>query len=200
MEINIKQTALAIKEGDEQAFQKFYDAYFAKLYRFLLTILRDPDDAEDVTSVAFIYVWDNRGKLRQPEQLVSWLYQVGKHRAFDLLRRLVAQPRISLTELHDNLSVHAFDSERLFEKIYASQILTRLLREVSDEDRAMLYLRFAEELSFSEIGERLGIAAVTARVRTHRIIKYLKTSLLEGSADSVSFVTRPAPKTAPSYD
>ena len=96
MEINLKELAESIKSGNEEAFRQFFDIYFPKVYRFLLAMLRSSDDAEVVTSIAFIYVWDNREKLRDSEQLVAWLYQIARHRALDYIRKNKSSRTLSL--------------------------------------------------------------------------------------------------------
>ena len=55
----------ALKEGSHQAFRHFFDRYKKRVYSFLLGILRSSSDAEELTQVVFIKVWENLEKLNQ---------------------------------------------------------------------------------------------------------------------------------------
>ncbi len=177
MELDVKQTATEIQNGNQEAFKAFYEAYFAKIYSFLLTILHSPEDAEDVTSIAFIYVWDNRGKLRNPEQLVSWLYQIAKHRAFDFRRKRLSQSLTSLDGLEEVIPDNAVSAEDIVDQYLTGRFTEGLLSVLSDHERSIIHLRFAEDLDFQEISNRLNVNSVAVRVRMHRIIKKLRKEL-----------------------
>ena len=185
--MDIKQTAIEIQKGNEQAFKAFYDAYFGRIYSFLLTILHNPQDAEDVTSIAFIYVWDNRGKLRQPSLLVSWLYQIAKHRAFDYRRKYLNAGRVDLEEIEDILASDASSPEDFADQFFKGRLAEDLLSGLRDDERALLHLRFAEDLDFRAIAERLGSNAIAVRVRMHRIIKKLQKETGEDPESKKSF-------------
>lgn len=181
-ETKIKELATRIREGDEAAFREFYDLYFDRIFRFLMTILRNPDDAEDVTSTAFIYVWDSRERLQKPELLVSWAYQVAKHRAFDLIRK----NKTATSPLEDALEVAdgRESAETQMDGFYSKQFADSLLKNLSEDERVLIHLSFAEGLNSREIGERLDITGIAVRVRLHRTIKKLQGILKENADES----------------
>ena len=178
-ETDIEKLGERIRSGDVKAFEAFYDAYFAKLYRFLMAILKNPEDAEDVTSIAFTYVWNNRGKLRDSKQIVSWLYQVAKHRALDQLRK--NKPNVSLEGFED-LIPETREPSKNMDQYFDGKVAEKFLENLSVEERSVVYLRFSESLTFSEIAEVLGSSSVTVRVRMHRIIKKLKKAAGENGS------------------
>ena len=171
MEINLKELAESIKSGNEEAFRQFFDIYFPKVYRFLLAMLRSSDDAEDVTSIAFIYVWNNRAQLRQPDQLVAWLYQIGRHRAFDHIRREKNRRFVSVEEIGEFLPDGRVNIEDDADKYFSKKFLDKFLEGLSLEDRALIHLRFAEDLPFDQIGKILEASPITIRVRFPLVIK-----------------------------
>ena len=189
MEINLKELAESIKSGNEEAFRQFFDIYFPKVYRFLLAMLRSSDDAEDVTSIAFIYVWDNREKLRDSEQLVAWLYQIARHRALDYIRKNKSSRTLSLEGFEEFLPDGKSSLDVLTDHYYTSQYVEGLLSKLSESERAVVYLRFGEGLSFNEIAQRLGMASIAVRVRMHRIIKKLQKRIDDDG--EASFQHRP---------
>lgn len=184
MDLDIEQTAKQIQNGDEKAFKRFYDAYFERVFRYLMTILRNPQDAEDVTSTAFIYVWNNRGKLRKPDQLVSWLYQIAKHRSFDFIRKKKNNKTLSIEGFEEILPDDNIEPEEKADKFFTKQFTKELLDSLSKVERSIVHLRFVEDLTYAEISERLDMTSVALRVRMHRIIKKLQKELDEEYDDS----------------
>src|SRR3989344_3276619 len=175
--MDIKELAEKIQQGDEEAFKQLFDAYFGKIYGFLLTILGNSAEAEDVTSITFIYVWDNRGKLRKPELLVSWLYQIAKHRAFDRRRKIIREAAMALDGLEETVSDGAEALEVNVDRYYSSRFTSSLLSGLTDDERAILHLRYSEDLSFEEIAARVDASSVAVRVRVPRIIKKLQKEM-----------------------
>ena len=184
-DINIKQIAQSIQNGDEQVFKEFYEAYFPRIFRFIAAILKNPDDAEDVTSLAFIYVWDNSKKLQKGELLASWLYQIAKHRALDFLRKKASRPTTSLEGFEDSFE-SGEHADRSAQNYFQARQVEILLSDLSGEERALIYLRFVEDLSFEDIAERTGSRSVTIRVRYHRAIKKLQKNVKNKEDDSLT--------------
>ena len=196
MDTNIVELAKRMQENDENAFREFFDIYFDKLYRFLLTILRNSEDSEDVTSTAFIYVWNNRAQLRQPDQLVAWLYQIGRHRAFDHIRREKNRRFVSVEEIEEFLPDGRVNIEDDADKYFSKKFLDKFLEGLSLEDRALIHLRFAEDLPFDQIGKILEASPIAVRVRFHRVVKKLQRKADDGTFGHL----RPSPATKELYD
>lgn len=75
-----------IKQGDKEALKEIYVAYAGFLFHFLLGILRNRENAEDVTSEFFIKLWDIADKYVPGTGHRAWLSRIARNMAVDFLR------------------------------------------------------------------------------------------------------------------
>ena len=75
-----------IKQGDKEALKEIYVAYAGFLFHFLLGILRNRENAEDVTSEFFIKLWDLADKYVPGTGHRAWLSRIARNMAVDFLR------------------------------------------------------------------------------------------------------------------
>lgn len=127
-------------------------------------ILRDREDAEEAVQEAMIRAWRNHGKCRTPATPLPWLVQITRNEALRLAER---RQRRQASEIHDERPDRdAGDSglERMLETVATEQALS-LLRP---EDRALIRLRYVEDLTQGQVAARLGVPEGTVKVRLHR--------------------------------
>jgi DNA-directed RNA polymerase specialized sigma24 family protein len=66
--------------GDREAFAAIYDRYAPRIYDFLRSLLRDPDEAADALQDTFLVAGARLHQLRDPDRLRPWLYAIARHR------------------------------------------------------------------------------------------------------------------------
>ena len=71
-----KETVIKASKGDKDAFAKLYYCFFKDFYNFALYSLGNPEDAADVVADAFVEIWRNIGKLRNPEAFSTWAFRI----------------------------------------------------------------------------------------------------------------------------
>ena len=74
--------------GDSQAFDLLYEAYFPRVYRFALSRLGDPAEAEDVTQEVFFTVFNVLGSFRGQSSLLVWIFGITRHTVIRRFRRV----------------------------------------------------------------------------------------------------------------
>ncbi|MGE0752502.1 MAG: RNA polymerase sigma factor [Variibacter sp.] len=78
----------AVAKGDEEAFERLYNATRAKLYGVVLRILRRPDLADEVVQETYLKIWRNAGnfnpRLATP---ITWMVAIARNGALDILRK-----------------------------------------------------------------------------------------------------------------
>ncbi len=70
---------LQAQAGDQRAFDALALADYARLYRVAHGILRDPSHAEDATQQAYLDIWRNIARLRDPARFEAWSYRLLVH-------------------------------------------------------------------------------------------------------------------------
>ncbi|MCE6989841.1 RNA polymerase sigma-70 factor [Dyadobacter sp. CY323] len=78
---------LRISEGDEKAYEIFFDFYYGRLYPFVLKFTKSAADAEEVLQETFVRIWLNRDKLPELENINGWIYRVASRECLTFLRK-----------------------------------------------------------------------------------------------------------------
>lgn len=172
------------QEGDIQAFERLYKRYSKDVYTMALRMVCSKDLAEEVTQEVFISVYKNIGKFQFQSAFTTWLYRIVYRRAADLFRKigkykdkevLFAQneqsnPVNEIRDLNEN------PSDRLLEKERNEQI-EAAMNSLSPKQRAIMILRYVQNLSYEEIGEVLGCRIGTVKSRLNRAHKTMEKKL-----------------------
>ena len=156
---------LAMTRGEQTALGELYERHVARVLLVVRSILGDSWLVGDVAQDVFLEAWRSathydpaRGTVR------AWLVVRARCRALDLVRSKAYKSRTALDEQEN--STH---EPKSVEAMY----LTRALTRVTPEEREVLFLGYFEELSSSEIAERLAIPVGTVKSRTRSALRKL---------------------------
>jgi RNA polymerase sigma-70 factor (ECF subfamily) len=162
---DVSRKALALAAGgDHAAFTALVAAYNDDLMRMSYVILGDRSLAEDAVQNAWAKVWQRLHTLRDPSKVRSWLVAIAANEARQVARRI----RRASTASWDGYGAEA-DPEQVD--------LRDALANLSVDDRRLLALRYALDLTSAEVGEVLGLSAGAVRSRVMRIIAGLRAEL-----------------------
>lgn len=90
----IDEIVLAAKAGSTEAFAKLHDVYSRRLYKTILTITKNPEDAEDALQDALLRAYLGFRTFEGRSQVYSWLTRIAINSALMVLRRKRACPEI----------------------------------------------------------------------------------------------------------
>ena len=150
------------------------------LYRFALSLSREPSDAADLTQQTFL-LWALRGhQLREHSKVKTWLFTT-LYREFlrDERRRCRDVETSSETELPD-LQIPAVAANQL-----DGEAAVRTLLSLEEIYRAPLSLFYLQEHSYKEIGEILNIPVGTVMSRISRGKTQLRQQLADGEHQTI---------------
>jgi RNA polymerase sigma factor (sigma-70 family) len=153
-------------------FEEVYVLYADRVYRFCVSLLRDPSDAEDVTANTFMAAYAAYSRVRPPAtELKPWLFRIARNASIDRLRgrartgRLLEVLRLSRPARQEVESAALIRGE-LRDVVNALATLRR-------RERELVGMRVAGELSYAEIGAVLGISEQAAKSATRRALARL---------------------------
>ena len=163
-----RRLAARLRAGDADALADVHEACGAATFGLLVRMLGDRAAAEDVQQQVFTEVWQRAGAY-DPRRagLLTWVLTIARSRAIDHLRRRVPEPRDP--QLPDPRTVDP-GADALLERWRLAQLLGRL----PEAERALLRLRFYEDLSQSEITAATGIPIGTVKARMVRGLTRLR--------------------------
>jgi len=158
----------AVASQDEAALAQLYDRYRVILLGFLVRILNNREEAEDVLQEVFLQVWrraadfdENRGRP------FTWLVTLARSRGIDRLRALAARERVAVAGAKDELEAVSDAASDAFRSEQRG-LVTSALAQLPDEQQRPLMLAYFDGLTQTEIAARLGapLGTVKTRMRT----------------------------------
>lgn len=151
-------------------FRKVYDLYFRDVYKYALSLSRDPHVAEEVTQETFFKALKTIDSFRGQCRLYVWLCQIAKNTYFTYSRKQNRAVPEAEGLSGESLEDHLLTKESAFE-------IHKALHRLSEPYKEVFSLRVFGELPFSQIGELFGKTESWARVTYHRARMKIKEEM-----------------------
>jgi len=166
--------------GDQNAYGALVRKYQNMVYRLALSIIGDCEAAEDVAQETFLRAYESLPRLQKPASFAAWIAGIARNLCRNLLRKRKNTP-LSLDYLAELGHEISAPGETPDHRIELFEAMRRIIAEMPPKYREVLDLRTAEEYSYNEIADFLGISlnAVKSRVY-HAKAEVLKRARKEG--------------------
>jgi len=128
------------------------------------------DEVEDVVQEALLRAWRHRSAVRDPARTSEWLATIVRREAFRLRQRPRPDPRPDI-----GLDIGLEDAEITSMPLRAD--VSAALHRLGAEDRTLLRLRYAEDLTEAAIASEMDLPLGTVKVRLHRARGKLRRTL-----------------------
>ena len=174
-----RELVRSAQAGSEDAFSDLVGKYHERIYRIAVRIVRDPDEADEVTQEAFARAVTALDRFDFRASFYTWLVSIARNAAFDALRSMQRRSRYRTAE--DGLD--HFEAEGLGDPVRASTdseavtIVHQALGRLRDRDRTLIVLREYEGLQYEEIARVLGCSVGTVESGLHRARKRMRQFL-----------------------
>ncbi|MBA3351603.1 MAG: sigma-70 family RNA polymerase sigma factor [Blastocatellia bacterium] len=170
--------------GDEFAFELIFDRHKRMVAGLAGRYFRRNEQIEEIIQISFAKAFVDLTGFRGAHDLslASWLSRIAVNTCLDTLRHQKRKPENLCCELTDgeaeSLVELVSDRGRNAEKDLLDRDLTeKLLARVGDEDRALLQMLYAEDMSVAEIAELTGWSASKVKIKAWRARKSLRRIL-----------------------
>ncbi len=171
----------ALRQGDEHAFRCLFEQERSRLFRFVLKILNDEDEAKNVVQETFAEAYRQIESFRGDSKVSTWLFSIARHLAYGVLRKAkrhnyLEHDTIEYINATQDVDADANAPERV-ERTERKAIIREAIDQLPDHYQRVIELRDLEERSTAETAEALGLTNVNVRVRLHRARKELRDHL-----------------------
>ncbi len=182
--VGVESEVAQLRRGDPNALSALLMRYQNRLYRYLLRMVHEQAEAEDLFQQTWVRVAEKIAQFDVRRNFEPWLFALARNLAIDHLRRVRpssldepigrAQPDITVG---DRLaSSHRPVLDGILERERAGQ-LASALETLSVSYREVLSLRFEEEMKLEEIAEVLAIPLSTVKTRLQRALEKMRQTL-----------------------
>lgn len=177
MEINSYSTysdselLVFLRAGDKKAFEEFYNRYHKPVYRYLVSLVKITEIAEDLVHEIFVKLWDIREKLVIKDNFKGYLFWMCHNKAADTTKK-IATERI----LKDQLLLHYYQHLSTVENHTLEQmqrydnLIEEALNSLSPQRRKVYELCKRQGKSYQE-------AAAELQISTHTVKEHMSCAL-----------------------
>ena len=183
------------KAGELGAFEALTTRYERRVYSLALRILRQEQDAEDVTQQAFLTALEHLDGFRGEASFATWLLRIATHAALKVIRKRKGLETISLeaateaagddgTVPHPEFIADWRQSpEQLVHRNEIQRLLEEALAQLDERHRLVFLLRDVEGMSVKETAEALGLTEANVKVSLLRARLRLRERLTRALGD-----------------
>ena len=166
----------AVNEGDEQAFALLMERYKKPVYHMILKMVRNVDDAEDLTIEAFTKAFKNLYKFKKDYTFSTWLFRIATNNAIDFIRKKKLDTMSLNTSYQDesgsSMTIDVKDKNlNPQEEAIKSQkieLIQLFVTKLPAKYQRLVRLRYFKELSYEEIARELEAPLGTVKAQLHR--------------------------------
>ncbi len=165
---------LLMKEGDKEAFRCLYEETAKSVYGYALSLLKNPQDAEEAMQDAYLTVWNQAERYHSDGKPMAWIFTITRNLCYMRLRRQTSQNGVSLDELREQEG--GWEPGELCDAIESApekQVLLEALKSLKEEERSIILLHDASGMKHREIAELLDMPLPTVLSKYHRAMKKL---------------------------
>lgn len=167
---------LAVAEADEQAYAVLMERYKRPVYHMILKMVRNIDDAEDLTIEAFAKAFRNLHRFKKDYTFSTWLFRIATNNAIDFIRKKRLETMSLDTSFHDDngdavqidVEDHNLNPQEEAIKSQKIELIQLFVTKLPPKYQRLVRLRYFKEYSYEEIAEELNAPLGTIKAQLHR--------------------------------
>lgn len=183
---------LAKEKGDEKAYAELMQRYKKPVYHMILKMVRNVDDADDLTIEAFSKAFRNLKKFNPEFTFSTWLFRIATNNCIDFIRKKKLDTfsinssykddngdsmDIDIKDVNLNPQEEAIKSEKI-------TIIQAIVTKLPPKYQVLVKLRYFQELSYEEIATEIDAPLGTVKAQLHRA-RELLYDLVKNRRDAI---------------
>lgn len=187
-----EQLVSAYAAGDNNAFDQLLKRHKARLFNFILLMVKDSDLADDIFQETFVkaIVTIRQGRYNDQGKFIAWIYRIARNLIIDSYRQDKMENQLSTDDENgvNLLNRSEFSEGTVEDTLIGMQIeedLRALVTELPESQRQVVDMRFYQNLSFKEIAALTGVSINTALGRMRYAILNLRRMARERSVSLI---------------
>jgi len=166
----------AVQGNDEQAYARLMQRYKRPVYHMILKMVRNVDDAEDLTIESFAKAFKSLHKFKKDFTFSTWLFRIATNNTIDFIRRKKLNT-LSISSAYtdsegETVSIEVEDEnlnpQEQAIKMQKEELMQIFVDKLPPKYQKLVRLRYFEELSYEEIAQHLEAPLGTVKAQLHR--------------------------------
>ena len=164
-----------IQQGDKEAFGTLFDKYANLVFKVASHYIRNRRDAMDIVQDVFLKAYRAIGEIRDYDKCKSWLCRIALHTSLNWQRAQKNMP-VAIGDAMDVAEITQ-DATTSSASTFCNKKVWAAINELNDEWRAIVMLKYMDNMSYAQIAEVLGVSMATVRNKMYRAKSRLKEIL-----------------------
>lgn len=160
------------KKGDEGAFNELVRRYQERIYRLCHRMVRNADDAQDLTQDAFVKAYLSLGKFREKSTFYTWIYRIAVNLCINFSRRDRGPRRVAPEPVSGN-------PETELTMRATKRAIDEAISRLPPRQRAVFVMRQYEGMSYEEISQVTRRSVGSLKANHHHAVFKLRDMLKE---------------------
>jgi len=175
IDLNDQQSLwIRLRAGEEPALFNLYKQLYNPLFNYAFILFKERENVEDAINQMFLELWENRLNLKPVSNVKSYL--------FTYLRRKISREKavVSRTQLPTAETFERSIMDYIIELQVEEELrenIFKAINKLTGRQKQLIMLRFYEDLEYSEISEKTGLATQSVYNNIHQAIKLLRADL-----------------------
>ncbi|KAF0130709.1 MAG: RNA polymerase sigma-70 factor ECF subfamily [Bacteroidetes bacterium] len=146
-----------VLKGQVNAYRVLVDKYQRPVYNLLIRMIHDRDEARELTQVVFVKAYEALATVSGDHKFFSWVYRIAVNTALNYLKKQKNNVGIEYLKNVEDEREDTYD-EREYQLQYA-------VNQLKEKYRAVIVLKYYEQLSYKEVAYSLQISEQKVRSR-----------------------------------
>jgi RNA polymerase sigma-70 factor (family 1) len=168
------------------AFDVLYKKYSKRVYKFGYSILKSPEESENLIQDVFLSLWENRYKVQKDSSVKSFVFTITYNTAISIIRKKARESQF----IEYLKSLQEITEEPVNVKLEYNELTTKLdeiINTLPQRQKEVYLLHRVEGLKYTEIAKRLNISVNTIETHMSRALKTIREKLGNYSLMAVLF-------------
>lgn len=173
MERNAEQTLFdRLSRHESEALNELIRIHQTELYHFIIKIVSEPADTQDILQDTFVRVWEKIGTFKGDSSLKTWIFRIAMNLSYTHLKRRKRWVALDAIRFHSSSTISPGDAA---EMSFRQDRLTEALETLTPKQRAVVVARIYEDLPFEAVSKAVGCSVNAAKVHFHEGKQRLET-------------------------
>lgn len=174
----IQHLILKVSEGNEIAFARLYETFFAKIYSFTGCFIKSAEARKEVVSDVFLTIWNNRSRLTEIKNFESYVFIITRNKSVDYLDKYRQKPAYLEEESFEIITENDSPEDKILTK-ELEIIINKSINELPERCKLIYLMSRDEGFTYKEIAEILTLSEATINSQIVIALKKLGNTIKE---------------------